>query len=130
MGLEGYKYEHGPAALFAAFSPILWGIFMSMMHWAICNNYAGSATAFLESRPFKFFNNIAYSVYLTQFPIFFYNVGVQRHAEFYTPLLLLHAPEMLAVLVISIMATVAIEMPFNQVYRIYFGNSQKKLKEI
>lgn len=46
----------------------------------------GLATAFLESRVFKFFNKIAYSVYLTQFPIFFYNVGVQRYSSFYSPL--------------------------------------------
>ncbi|CAG4940140.1 unnamed protein product [Colias eurytheme] len=129
MGLEGYKYEHFPAAMFAAFAPILWGLFMSIAHWAICNDYAGIGTAFVESRVFKFFNKIAYGVYLTQFPIFFYNVGVQRHAEYYTPFLLIHVPEMAVVLIISILATVAIEMPFNQVYRIYFGKSQTKLKE-
>ncbi|XP_026745777.1 nose resistant to fluoxetine protein 6 [Trichoplusia ni] len=128
-GLEGYKYEHYPAAMFAAFSPILWGIFMCVSHWAIVNDYAGIGTSFVESRVFKFFNKIAYSVYLTQFPIFFYNVGVQRHADYYSPLLLLHVPEMVTVTVISILATVAIEMPFNQVYRIYFGQSQTKLKD-
>ncbi|XP_047989519.1 nose resistant to fluoxetine protein 6-like [Leguminivora glycinivorella] len=130
MGMEGYEYEHAPAAVFAAFSPILWGIFMCIMHWAICNDYAGIGTAFVEWRVFKFFNKIAYGVYLTQFPIFFYNVGIQRHSEHYTPLLLVHVPEMLAVLVVSIIATVAIEMPFNKVYRIYFGKPQtNKLKD-
>ncbi|XP_013161772.1 PREDICTED: nose resistant to fluoxetine protein 6 isoform X1 [Papilio xuthus] len=129
MGLEGYQYEHFPAAVFAALSPILWGLFMCLSHWAICNDYTGVGTAFVESRAFKFFNKIAYAVYLTQFPIFFYNVGVQRHAEFYTPLLLMHVPEMLAILMVSILATVTIEMPFNQVYRIYFGKSQTKLKD-
>ncbi|CAH2243576.1 jg12886 [Pararge aegeria aegeria] len=48
----------------------------------------GIGTWFVESLMFKFFNKIAYGVYLTQFPIFFYNVGVQRHSEHYTPLLL------------------------------------------
>ncbi|VVC92271.1 unnamed protein product [Leptidea sinapis] len=129
MGLEGYKYEHFTNAMFAAFAPILWGLFMCIAHWAICNDYAGIGTAFVESRVFKFFNKIAYGVYLTQFPIFFYNVGVQRHAEFYSPLLLIHIPEMVVVLVVSIITTVTIEMPFNQVYRIYFGKSQTKLKE-
>ncbi|KPJ10527.1 hypothetical protein RR48_06321 [Papilio machaon] len=129
MGLEGYQYEHFPAAMFAALSPIFWGLFMCLSHWAICNDYTGVGTAFVESRTFKFFNKIAYAVYLTQFPIFFYNVGVQRHAEFYTPLLLMHVPEMLVILLVSILATVTIEMPFNQVYRIYFGKSQTKLKD-
>lgn len=50
--------------------------------------FEGIGTAFVEARVFKFFNKIAYSVYLTQFPIFFYNVGIQRHAEYYSPLLL------------------------------------------
>ncbi|CAH0717421.1 unnamed protein product, partial [Brenthis ino] len=129
MGLEGYKYEHYPAAMFAAITPILWGMFMCMAHWCICHDYAGVGTAFVESRVFKFFNKIAYSVYLTQFPIFFYNVGVQRHSEHYTPLLLFHVPEIAVVLVVSILTTVAIEMPFNQLYRIYFGKSQTKLKD-
>lgn len=39
----------------------------------------------------------------------------------------LHVPEMVTVTVISILATVAIEMPFNQVYRIYFGKSYKTI---
>ncbi|XP_041972895.1 nose resistant to fluoxetine protein 6-like [Aricia agestis] len=129
MGLEGYKYEHLPAALFAAFSPVLWGLAMGIGHWAICNDYAGIGTSFIESRVFRFLNKIAYGVYLTQFPIFFYNVGIQRHSEYYSPLLLFPVPEMLLVLVISILTTVAIEMPFNQLYRIYFGKSQRKVKE-
>nr|AIN34703.1 fatty alcohol acetyltransferase [Agrotis segetum] len=128
-GLEGYKYENFGAALFASLTPILWGVFMCVSHWAIANDYAGIGTKFIESRLFKFFNKIAYSVYLTQFPIFFYNVGVQRNPDYYSPLLLLYIPELLIVTVISILTTVAIEMPFNQVYRIYFGQSQKKLKE-
>ncbi|KOB70394.1 Drop dead, partial [Operophtera brumata] len=94
-GLEGYTYEHGPAAIFAAFSPIMVSD--------------------------SFFNKIAYSVYLTQFPIFFYNVGVQRYSSYYSPFSLVNVPEILSVIGISIMTTVAIEMPFNQVYRIYFG---------
>ncbi|XP_045459770.1 nose resistant to fluoxetine protein 6 [Melitaea cinxia] len=129
MGLEGYEYEHYPAAMFAAFTPILWGLFMCLAHWCICNDYVGSGTAFVESWVFKFFNKIAYAVYLSQFPIFFYNVGIQRHSEHYSPMLLFHIPEMATVLVVSIIATVAIEMPFNQVYRIYFGKSQTKLKD-
>ncbi|XP_026326406.1 nose resistant to fluoxetine protein 6-like [Hyposmocoma kahamanoa] len=130
MGLEGYKFEPGPAAAFAAFSPIMWGIHMSVAHWAICNSYLDNkGTSFVESRVFKFFNKIAYGVYLTQFPIFFYNVGIQRTAEHYTPLLLFHVPEIVAVIAISVLTTVAIEMPFNQVYRIYFGKSPTKLKD-
>ena len=41
MGLEGYKYEHYPAAMFAAVTPILWGLFMCIAHWCICNDYVG-----------------------------------------------------------------------------------------
>ncbi|KAI5643620.1 acyltransferase family domain-containing protein [Phthorimaea operculella] len=130
MGLEGYTFSPGPAAIFAAFSPVMWGIYMSITHWAVCNNYTNEkGTSFVESRVFKFFNKIAYGVYLTQFPIFFYNVGVQRTPEYYSPLLLLHVPEMFSVIAISALTTVCIEMPFNQVYRIYFGKSQTKLKD-
>ncbi|XP_011558480.3 nose resistant to fluoxetine protein 6 [Plutella xylostella] len=129
MGVPGYQFQHLPAAIFAALSPILWGLFMSVAHWAICNDYAGIGTSFVESRFFKFFNKIAYGVYLTQFPIFFYHVGIQRNADYYSPLSLFNIPEMLVVFAVSVLATVAIEMPFNEVYRIYFGKSQTKLKD-
>lgn len=47
--------------------------------------FPGKGESFINSRVFKLFNKIAYGVYLTQFPIFFYNVGIQRSSEYYSP---------------------------------------------
>ncbi|GBP48278.1 Nose resistant to fluoxetine protein 6 [Eumeta japonica] len=129
MGLPDYRYEHFYSAIFATFSPVAWGVFLAMIHWVICNGYAGKLDSFLESWPFRFFNKIAYGVYLTQFPLFFYNVGVRRNPGFYSPFSLLSIPELAVVLGISTLTTVAIEMPFVEVHRVLFDKSQSKLKE-
>lgn len=127
MSQEGYQYEHFPEALYAAFSPILWGLFLGISHWAIYNDYAGIGTSFLESRVFKFYQKISYSVYLMQIPIFMYNVAVQRNTG-YMSILIIDIPEIIAIFVISIIMTVAIERPFINLYKVYFGQSSKKLK--
>lgn len=40
---------------------------------------------FLSWRGFQFFTKISYAVYLVQFPVFFYNVGITRHVGEFKP---------------------------------------------
>lgn len=44
---------------------------------------AGFVSDILSCRVFLITTRISYGVYLTQFPIFFYNVGTTRHAGYY-----------------------------------------------
>lgn len=53
-----------------------------------CLFFLGAFGRFLCWKGFTVFNRIAYSVYLTQFPIFFYNIGTTRAASSYSPHLL------------------------------------------
>ncbi|KAJ9593680.1 hypothetical protein L9F63_014775, partial [Diploptera punctata] len=84
MSFPDYKYNPTHAALYNALSPITWGSFISLGIFLGSNGYA----EFLSWRGFKVFSQISYAVYLTQFPIFFYNVGIQRAPIYYTPSLL------------------------------------------
>lgn len=39
---------------------------------------------FLDWRGFQILTNLSYGIYLTQFPVFFYNIGRIRTPEYFT----------------------------------------------
>lgn len=106
MNYPDYKYNKFEAALYASFAPPAWCMFSA---WIIfisekgCNSRP--ATCLLLNFPtdisisfhsptdqivqlFKMriqrvFTKLSYAIYLTQFPIFFYNVGKVRNAEYF-----------------------------------------------
>jgi hypothetical protein len=67
-----------------------WRSFQSFCDvWLISNVcFSGFVGRILSWKGFVVFSRISYSVYLTQFPIFFYNVGSRRAAVSYSPNLL------------------------------------------
>lgn len=105
MGNLDYKYNSYDAAIYAAFSPIT---YCTIFAWIIYTTHIGyssklkSSFRILKERPdnnlvlfsafiseilscrlFLITTRLAYAVYLTQFPIFFYNVGTTRHSGYY-----------------------------------------------
>lgn len=52
------------------------------------NVFLGWFGKFLCWPYFKIITKLAYAVYLVQFPVFFYNVGVTKNVEEYQPFLL------------------------------------------
>lgn len=69
---------------------------------------------YLYSHPIcTLWTKISYTVYLTQFPVFFYNVGVTRSTqEFSLFTNMLNLQEYSWILGLSVLLTVLIEMPF------------------
>lgn len=104
MGKIDYKYNPIDAAWYAAYAPILWCfsfawiIFTSQLGYKgkyvikfyskksnkhIYHYTLGAISRFLSWKGFVIWTKISYTVYLTQFPIFFYNVGRLRSAEYF-----------------------------------------------
>lgn len=100
MGNIDYKYNPIDAAWYAAYAPILWCfsfawiIFTSQLGYkGTYTNYTkkhtifilflGTMSKFLAWKGFLIWTKISYTVYLTQFPIFFYNVGKVRNADYF-----------------------------------------------
>lgn len=105
MGNIDYKYNPYDAAYYAAFSPMSW---CTIFAWIIFTTHIGHTSKnsheihfigniniffqlflaivsnILSCRLFLITTRIAYAVYLTQFPIFFYNVGTTRHSGYYS----------------------------------------------
>lgn len=74
---------------------------------------------------FSVWTKISYTVYLTQFPIFFYNVGTTRnpqHYEFFE--MMFNIEEILCIILSSIVLTVLFEMPFQNLRNLIFKKSK------
>ncbi|KAI5700102.1 hypothetical protein M8J75_014303 [Diaphorina citri] len=98
MGDMNYTYDRLDAANYAAFAPITWClVFM-----------------------------ISYTFYLTQFPLFFYNVGTMRGAQQYSFGLLINLKETLAIILASVILTLAFEMPFQNIRTALLKSSGSK----
>ncbi|KAF5294625.1 hypothetical protein FQA39_LY02757 [Lamprigera yunnana] len=126
MAQSGYVYNNRNAAIFGALSPILWGIFLSWIIVTSNNECAGWFGNILSSKCLKYFTKISYSFYLVQFPVFFYNVGVQRTSSRYSPLELLHYSETTVIIILSVVLTLCVEIPFQTVGRVLFNKSRLK----
>uniref|UniRef100_A0A182SI10 Uncharacterized protein n=1 Tax=Anopheles maculatus TaxID=74869 RepID=A0A182SI10_9DIPT len=76
-------------------------------------------------RGFRITTKISYAIYLTQFPIFFYNVGRTRTPQFFEfwPAVIFNTNEYLVVFLSSFLLTVLFETPFINVKKMLFSRS-------
>ncbi|PSN54850.1 hypothetical protein C0J52_12406 [Blattella germanica] len=121
MSYFGYQYNPTEAAYYNAFSPIMWGAFIGWSIFTSSYGYAGYLGDLVCWRGFKIFTHISYAFYLTQFPIFFYNVGLQRIPEYFKPIVLLEIGEILVILLASVILTLLIDIPFQEVKKIIWS---------
>jgi peptidoglycan/LPS O-acetylase OafA/YrhL len=130
MGDIDYKYNPTHAAFYAAITPIAWCIFFIWIIFLSESGYSSKFITFfitfllnliyftdkfiqlLEWRVFKVFTRFSYSFYLTQFPIFFVNVGTLRSSLYFRMIpTILNLNEYIVIVIISILLTLFVEMP-------------------
>ncbi|XP_046666118.1 nose resistant to fluoxetine protein 6-like isoform X2 [Homalodisca vitripennis] len=124
MSWPGYVYDVQEAALYNMLAPVSWSIFVG---WVIFSSHYGCAGWFgrlLTWRWFVVFTRLSYAVYLTQFPIFFYNVGQARVAQQYSIFRLLDLPEYIAVLLASAVLTVMFDLPAQNLKKAFLSSSK------
>ncbi|XP_043250987.1 nose resistant to fluoxetine protein 6-like [Colletes gigas] len=113
MGSINYVYDPMHAALYNAFAPIGWcSIFawVTVMHHT--RNTNGWFSRFLAWKGFVITTRLSYAIYLTQFPIYFYNVGRTRspvHYEFFS--MQFNLNEYLWIIAFSIALTLLFDTP-------------------
>ncbi|KDR21234.1 Nose resistant to fluoxetine protein 6 [Zootermopsis nevadensis] len=129
MSFPSYRYSPQEAALYSALSPILWGAFLGWLTFAESMGYSGILGRALSWKGFAVFARISYSVYLTQFPIFFYNVGTRRTATSYSPHLLFEVGEVASIILASILLTLVIDLPFQEVKKILWKEEPRIFQE-
>lgn len=146
MGDIDYQYNPTHAAYYAAFSPIAWCLFFA---WIILLSHAGYSSELgnkiaifqflmrtnfiadkfvelLEFRGFQVCTRISYSLYLVQFPIFFYNVGRLRAPLFFRLIpIFADIDEYIVIFLVSILLTLCIEMPFSNLKTLMLDGGKK-----
>ncbi|KAF5307726.1 hypothetical protein FQR65_LT06597 [Abscondita terminalis] len=121
MGTITYTYNPVDAAWYAAFSPILWCFSFGWIIFTSHIQQAGIIGRILSHKIFLITTRLSYAIYLTQFPIFFYNVGVTRTPEHYNFInKTFNIAEMLWIIFFSVILTVLFENPFQNIRNILF----------
>ncbi|XP_050088709.1 nose resistant to fluoxetine protein 6-like [Anopheles aquasalis] len=127
MGSIHYVYDPMHAASYAAFSPIAWCLFFAWTVFTAHLGYRNKVIDFFSWRGFRVTTRISYAVYLTQFPIFFYNVGRTRAPQYFefVPAVLFNTNEYLVVFLASFLLTVLFETPFINLKKLLFPSKSR-----
>ncbi|CAG9824968.1 unnamed protein product [Phaedon cochleariae] len=122
-----YEYQPLDAAWYAAVSPILWCHSFAWIIFTWHLGYKGLLGRIFSDKIFIFWTKISYTVYLTQFPVYFFNVGTTRsssEAGFFWSTF--NLKEYVWVIGLSLMLTLTFEMPFQKVRQILLSNQRNK----
>ncbi|XP_011881618.1 PREDICTED: nose resistant to fluoxetine protein 6 [Vollenhovia emeryi] len=117
MGSIDYVYNPIHAATYNAFAPVGW---CALFLWITITQHIGSLNGVLNRiiswRGFLVTTRISYAIYLTQFPIFFYNVGQTRNAEHYEFFrIMINVKELAWIVFMSIVLTLLFDTPFQNI---------------
>nr|CAD7428548.1 unnamed protein product [Timema monikensis] len=118
-----YSYNPEDAALYNAWSPIVWSGFLIWAIFATEQGYGGVIGDLLRWKGFVVFTRVAYAVYLTQFPIFFYNVGTTRHSHYYRPYMLFEMGEVTCILIAAVGMTLLFDLPAQEIKKTFWRSS-------
>ncbi|KAK9739248.1 Nose resistant-to-fluoxetine protein, N-terminal domain [Popillia japonica] len=121
MGHIDYAYNPVDAAWYAAYAPILWCLCFAWIIYITHIGYSGYMAPILRNPIPRFWSKISYTVYLTQFPIYFYNVGTTKHSdEFGVVRKHLNFLEFFWILCSSVVLTLIIEIPSQNIKEYIF----------
>ncbi|XP_002025449.2 uncharacterized protein LOC6600394 [Drosophila persimilis] len=120
MGDINYVYNSTHAAIYAAFAPIAWCLFFSWIVFVSHNGYTNKLTKLFAWRGFQVSTKLSYAIYLTQFPVFFYNVGRRRHIHHYYNFvsIILDTNEFISIFLASVALTVLFDAPFQNLKKL------------
>ncbi|KAH8331979.1 hypothetical protein KR067_006582 [Drosophila pandora] len=120
MGDINYVYNSTHAAIYAAFAPIAWCLFFSWIVFVSHNGYKNKLTKLFAWRGFQVSTKLSYAIYLTQFPVFFFNVGRRRHIHHYYNFvsIILDTNEFISIFLASVALTVLFDAPFQNLKKL------------
>ncbi|XP_044743936.1 O-acyltransferase like protein [Chrysoperla carnea] len=128
MGDISYKYQPVHAAWYAAFSPIAWCLSFAWIIFTQHFGYYNFLNKFFSWRGWIVTTRLSYALYLTQFPVFFYNVGSARSSDYYHfAKIMINIHELTCIVALSIILTLLFDTPFQTIRKIIFKKNDKKI---
>lgn len=130
MGDINYQYNTTHAAIYAAFAPIAWCIFFAWIVFVSHNGYKNKFTDMLSWKGFQVSTKLSYAIYLTQFPVFFFNVGRRRHIHHYYNFvsIILDTNEFICIFLASVALTIFFDAPFQNIKKLIFKRAPMPTK--
>ncbi|XP_017792734.1 PREDICTED: uncharacterized protein LOC108574590 [Habropoda laboriosa] len=114
LARRDYVYDAEEATNYAVISPVLWALALCWSIFACYTNHGGIINKVLSSHWLIIFSRISYAVYLTQFAVFFYNVGTTRYSAGFQVLRLIDPMEAAAVVIVSTILTLLFDFPMQE----------------
>ncbi|XP_075234280.1 nose resistant to fluoxetine protein 6-like [Lycorma delicatula] len=129
LAMQNHKYDPLSASLYAAIVPITTSASLSWIIYMCHMNRGGPLEKLLNSRFLLIISRLSYSIYLTQFAVFYYNSGSVSMTEELTPSDVIPFSELMTVLFASIFITLLFDFPMKEIKNaLLSGNSKKSRK--
>ncbi|KAL6256883.1 hypothetical protein P5V15_011818 [Pogonomyrmex californicus] len=110
-----YVYDAEEATHYAVIGPVLWAAALCWSIFACFTGHGGIVNRFLSNYWLVILSRISYAVYLTQFAVFFYNVGTTRFSTEFQPHRAIDPLEVAIVIAASIVLTLLFDLPMQEV---------------
>jgi hypothetical protein len=117
---KNYQYDPTDAAQYGALAPLLWSLSICWIVYACSNGCGDLINSFLSSKPLIVISKLSYAIFLIQFLIFFYTVGVTRDTETFKLSALLNRMEIVYMVFGALALTLFIDIPMQNLKRIIF----------
>ncbi|XP_014212588.1 uncharacterized protein LOC106642345 [Copidosoma floridanum] len=123
LAKRDYVYNVDEATHYAVVSPILTALALSWTIFACFTDNTGIVNRILSSYWMVVFSKLSYAIYLSQFAVFFYNVGTTRYASEFHPFRALNPLEAACVVFVSVILTLLFDIPMQEVKNIIMESS-------
>ncbi|XP_063992278.1 uncharacterized protein LOC135170416 [Diachasmimorpha longicaudata] len=118
MARRDYVYNVEESAHYAVIGPVSWALAVCWVIFACFTDHGGFINTFLSNYWLVLFSRISYSVYLTQFAVFFYNVATTRYSSEFHVLKVVDPYEILIVISVSVILTLFLDIPTQEIKKV------------
>ncbi|XP_077256393.1 uncharacterized protein LOC143894156 [Temnothorax americanus] len=125
-----YVYDAEEATHYAVIGPVLWAAALCWSIFACFTGHGGGVNRFLSSYWLVILSRISYAVYLTQFAVFFYNVGTTRFSTEFQPHRAIDPLEVAIVIAASVVLTLLFDLPMQEVKNVIMESTDVSALEV
>ena len=130
LARRDYVYDAEEATNYAVISPVLWALSMCWCIFACYTNNGGIINRFLSNHWLVIFSRISYAVYLTQFAVFFYNVGTTRYSTEFQLHRAIDPLEAATVIAASVVLTLLFDLPMQEIKNVIMESTDMSVAEV
>ncbi|XP_033217204.1 uncharacterized protein LOC117172978 isoform X5 [Belonocnema kinseyi] len=113
-----FTYDVEEAAYYAVISPVFSALALSWVIFACFTDHGGAVNKILSNYWLVVFSRISYAIYLSQFAVFFYNIGTTRYSSEFQVHTAIDPFEAMVVVAVSTVLTLLFDIPLQEVKNI------------